>query len=476
MTRRVPLAMRLGALVAALLLPAVAPLLPSVVPRWPAAPFGVAAAQASEEPAPLYLSQALADAQRCGPGFASARMDGEALRLEQLARAAELAPRLRIGAATDLRPGVQTRPVLQLEWDLFEYLSVAANLPNTVTVDYTRPLWPPDEAALRRAVDELDLAVRTLEHEQSLVNARRAVVEAFHAVSVARAEAELAKEALALAQKRAGAAGDRYASGQIGVREWQEAQQAQRQAEVGWQRAQTRVREAETHLVRLLWGACNPELDGQVLAGRQLIDDWPWDAFIAQVQGVLAQPEAAWQQRVLELSIPYQRAILAQRRQELALAEARRNRGFNVSAGASITVPASGSGAGQADFRAQITASLDLSRSARIREEQASLSLVSAKARVEQARLEALDALASARFAIQDAQFARDVAERGVRQAADDLAFVQRRWEAGFAGPLELAQVELSVAEAALELAKSDANLRQAWLALGVLLGVELPE
>src|SRR5690606_35916890 len=115
-TRRVPLAMRLGALVAALLLPAVAPLLPSVVPRWPAAPFGVAAAQASEEPAPLYLSQALADAQRCGPGFASARMDGEAVRLEQLARAAELAPRLRIGAATDLRPGVQTRPVLQLEW------------------------------------------------------------------------------------------------------------------------------------------------------------------------------------------------------------------------------------------------------------------------------------------------------------------------------------------------------------------------
>lgn len=260
------------------------------------------------------------------------------------------------------------------------------------------------------------------------------------------------------------------------MREWQEAQQAQRQAEVDGQRAQTRVREAATRLVRLMWGACDPHLDGAALDGQPLVDDLSWDEFLVQVQGTLEQADAAWERRVLELSIPYQRALLDQLRQELELAEARRQRGFSLTAGASVKVPVSSGGAGQADFRAIVTASLDVSRLARLREEQAGLSLAAAEARVGQARLEALDAVARARFALQDAQFARDVAERGMRQAAEDLSFVQRRWEAGFAGPLELAEAELAVARAALELAKADVALREAWVALGVLLGVQLPE
>ncbi|OUN00588.1 MAG: hypothetical protein BAA04_02170 [Firmicutes bacterium ZCTH02-B6] len=166
----------------------------------PAAGVGTARAQADGEVAPLYLSQAVATARLCGPGFAGAHAQAEALRLERLVREAEMAPRPRIGATAELYPLAQARPVLELEWDVLEYVSVSADLPNSVTVGYTRPVWPPDALSLRRAVGELDAAVRGLEYQQALVNSHRAVVEAFHALSVARAEAELAREVLKLAQ------------------------------------------------------------------------------------------------------------------------------------------------------------------------------------------------------------------------------------------------------------------------------------
>src|SRR5690606_30225544 len=114
------------------------------------------------------------------------------------------------------------------------------------------------------------------------------------------ADEELAGEALRLARERAAAAQERYANGQIGVREWQGAQEAQRQAEVALRRAQSAVLQNETRLVRLMWSVCYPERDGSALAGRPLVDDLPWDGFIEDVQAVLAQPQEAWQERVLE--------------------------------------------------------------------------------------------------------------------------------------------------------------------------------
>lgn len=452
-------------------------LAPELALLTPAMPAAVALAQApgAGGPEPLYLSAVLEEAAVCGPGFASANFAGQAFRLELKARQAQASLRPIIGARQDLHPEPRTQPALRIEWDFLEYITLSANLPESVTVDYTRPLWPPEDRSLRRAIEAMDLSVKELEHEHALVSAYRAVVDAFHALAKARADAALATEALALARERAAAAGERYAAGQIGVREWQEAQEAQRQEEVAWHKAQSAVVQAETRLVRLVWGACRPGLDGSVLAGRELIDDLAWEPFIARIGAALAEPETAWLDRVLEMDLAYQQAVLAQMQQEQALAEAERARRFSVSASASVTVPVSGPSAGKPNYSASLSANLDLSRLAVIQEQQAALTLASASVRTEQARLDALDAVTGARMAVRDAQFALDVADRGARQAAENLDVVRRRWEAGFASPLDVAEAELAAARAKVTLAKAEADLHLAWLALGVLLGVPLP-
>ncbi|HEY8416808.1 MAG TPA: TolC family protein [Limnochordales bacterium] len=437
-------------------------------------PSAIAVPTPAETPAPLYLSEALAQARACGPGFASASLAAEALELERLARRAQRVPAPRLSVQTDLHPVVRTGVTAAVEWTIFDRVTVSAQLPGSVTVGYT--LWPPENVGLKQAVDDLSLAVRRLEYLHAVATAHRAVVEAFAGLEGARAGLTLAAQELALARERAAAAHERYVSGQIGFRQWQEARQALRDAEVAYQQAQSGVQQAEKRLARLMWSACDPDADGSVLADRSLIDDLPWDEYIAQVQAVLAQPEAESRERALARHLGYQEALLEQRRRELALAEAKRAARLNLAAGASVKIPVAGGPGAQPDFTAQVTAQLDLSQRTRVQEQQEALALAAAEARAQQALLEALDAVSAARLALENAQLARDVAERGARQSLDDLAVVERRRETGFAGPLELAEAELAVAQAAVKLAQAETDVRLAWLALGTLLGVQPPE
>lgn len=426
--------------------------------------------------APLYLSQVLAEARACGPGFASAALAREALELERQAKEAQRAPRIGISASTSLHPEVAVRPSVVIDWDTVGRISLSQPEPATLRVDYSRALWPLDDGQLQRTIDELEVHIRRLEYEEALAGAHRAVVEAFTALATARVETELATQALELARDRAAAAGERYAGGQIGVREWQQAQQDLRDAEVALQQAQSGVLQAERSLARLVWGACAPALDDSSIQEAALVDDLDWSAFIEQVQAVLRQPETAWQARALDRNVAYQRALLDLRAQEEAVEKAKAARRVSLSVGADASVPLSGAAPAPSSTHVYVTASLDLSRLTPIQEQQAAVVLSATEARVEQVRLDALDSVTVARMAVRDAEFARDVAERGARQATVDLAFVQKRWEAGFVGPLELAEANLAAFKAAAGLARAEANLRQAWIALGTLLGVGLPE
>ena len=439
------------------------------------APLGLPAPVPGETPARLSLSEALAQARACGPDFASASRAAEAVELETLARRVRRLPVPQLTAQTDLHPEVHTGITAAVEWTIWDHLTVSAELPGSVTVGYDRPLWPPENPSLQQAVDELTLTVRTVEYLQSLAGAYSNVVEAFAGLEDARGSFGLAAQELELARKRAAAAHEWYATGQIGFRQWQEALQALRDAEVAYQQAQSSVQQAQRRLARLLWSACEPAADGSLLGDRSLIDDLRWDKYIARVQAVLAQPEAEWREAALKRHLGYQQALLEQKRRELALAEAQRAARFNVSAGASVKIPIAGDTGEQVDFKAQVTAHLDLSQRARVQVQQEALALAAAEARAQQALLDALEAVSAARVALENAQFARDVAERGARQSLEDLALVERRREAGFAGPLEMAEAELAVAEAAVKLARAETDVRLAWLALGTLLGVNPP-
>lgn len=488
------------------------------VPVSPAQDAPGAAAQNTADAPVLTLSAALEQAASHGPGFATAMLQDELRALANEADAASRAPAVTFSSRTDVHPALRHGLSGSLKWELTDDLSLdvsvstASRAGDRLSVSFNRALWPLRNADLAEGGRTLDQRIARLRADEASFDAMRAVINAFYSLRDARFGASVAEQALAVATQRAMMAGDRFAAGQIGLNEWQNAQRAERQAQIELRAARTAHEQAEQRLARLLYaadeapaGAANATAADAAGQFGAMVDDFPWSTVKQAIETLLAAGEDAVAERFLAGNATYLEAVRAELQQEQLVADAERATRINwhasveyslplgsgASAAASSAASAGGGsttgsspgstpgptpGAGgipgdEGRLTAYVGATLNLGPTGRIRHEQAQVSLDMARLRTEQARYAALDGAAAAVRAVENAAFARELAAEGLEQAQATMALVQRRMELGFAAPLELDEARLELMRAERDLARADAELRLAWLDVAHRLG-----
>lgn len=466
----------------------------------------------------MTLSEALTMAQRYGPGFEQARLGAQSRELESALADARKSPVLTVTERTELQPYFGQSLSADLQWtfhDDFKFTALVGRVwrPDTstagggsndkLTLSFSRKLWPRTDAALEDRIDSLGDRIADLNESHAFFDAHVAVVEAFGALDQAlRAEA-LAVGQLELAVARTRIVTDGFAAGDRGLKELQDAQHAERQALVARRNAATARVQAALGLHRLLGDQSMDKLSGAVqldwpratdvglegpadgdsglpaaaeigLPPLALHDDLAWCRFIDSVQGALAEAGDGVFERLLASDTAYLNAELAEWQAIVARDNAESGRGLQWDADASYTMPLSDSGA-HGELTAFIGASWTWSAAGGIRAEQAELALAGAELRTGTARQTAMDGAAAALRMIDDAAFAKDVAEMGLEQARATMELVERRAELGFAGPLDLAEARLDVERARAERSKADSAWHNAWLDIARRFGLPFP-